>query len=465
MIGRKTGLAIFLILVLAGSLFAVHAARSTDAAVPYAGAGAVGALVILDHNKITRPPFCTAAVVRSPAGNLLVTAAHCLGRVPVSVMAFVPGYQGGSSHFRYGVWRVVRQTFPAHWFPAGNIRRDFAFLTVRGNVQAKVGAETLGTSSPVPASVQVIGYTLDGHPATCTEAPTTVVAAGQRQLRFTCKGYVSAASGAPFLVNVSAKTGNGTVIGVIGGYQQGGDSPSISYSSPFGATVKALYRTATAPAAVPYDGAGAVGALVILDHNKITRPPFCTAAVVRSPAGNLLVTAAHCLGRVPVSVMAFVPGYRGGSGHFRYGLWRVVRQTFPAHWFPGGNIKRDFAFLTVRSDVQAKVGAETLGTSSPAPASVQVIGYTLDGHPVICTRPATTIAVRGQRQLKFTCDGYEASASGAPFLVNVSAKTGNGTIIGVIGGYQQGGDTPSISYSSPFGATIRALYRAVVRKG
>ena len=42
MIGRKTGLAIFLILVLAGSLFAVHAARSTDAAVPYAGAVAVG---------------------------------------------------------------------------------------------------------------------------------------------------------------------------------------------------------------------------------------------------------------------------------------------------------------------------------------------------------------------------------------------------------------------------------------
>src|SRR3984893_14264987 len=142
MIGRKTGLAIFLILVLAGSLFAVHAARSTDAAVPYAGAGAVGALVILDHNKITRPPFCTAAVVRSPAGHLLVTAAHCLGRVPVSVMAFVPGFQGGSSHFRYGVWRVVRQTFPAHWFPAGNIPRDFAFLTVRGHVHGQAGAAT-----------------------------------------------------------------------------------------------------------------------------------------------------------------------------------------------------------------------------------------------------------------------------------------------------------------------------------
>jgi hypothetical protein len=245
MIGRKTGLAIFLILVLAGGLYAVHAIRSTDTAVPYAGAGAVGALVILDHNKITRPPFCTAAVVSSRAGNLLLTAAHCLGRVPLSVMAFVPGYQGVSGHFRYGLWRVIRQTFPAHWFPNGNIKRDFAFLTVRGNVQAKVGAETLGASSPAPASVQVIGYTPDGHPVTCTRPPATIAVRGQRQLRFTCDGYVASASGAPFLVNVSAKTGNGTVIGVIGGYQQGGDTPSISYSSQFGATIKTLYNAVT----------------------------------------------------------------------------------------------------------------------------------------------------------------------------------------------------------------------------
>jgi hypothetical protein len=243
MIGRKTGLAIFLILVLAGGLFAVHATQSTDAALPYDGAGAVGALVILDHNnKITRPPFCTAAVVRSPAGNLLLTAAHCLGRVPVSVMAFVPDYQGPSGHFRYGLWRVTRQTFPAHWFPNGNINRDFAFLTVRGNVQAKAGAETLGTSSPAPATVQVIGYTLNGHPVTCAEPPATITVPRQQQLKFTCKGYVASASGAPFLVNVSAKTGNGTIIGVIGGYQQGGHSPSISYSSQFGAAIKTLYN-------------------------------------------------------------------------------------------------------------------------------------------------------------------------------------------------------------------------------
>jgi hypothetical protein len=249
MIGRKTGLAIFLMLVLSGTLFAVHATQPTAAvAIPYEGAGAVGALVVLDHGTITRPPFCTAAVVRSPPGNLLVTAAHCLGRVPVSAMAFVPDYHGGSGPFPHGLWRVARQTFPALWFPHGNINTDFAFLTVRGDVQAKVGAEILGTSSPAPASVQVIGYTVSGQPVTCTRPPATIAVSGQRQLKFTCDGYEPAASGAPFLVNVNTQTGNGTIIGVIGGYEQGGYLESVSYSPRFGHAIRSLYRAAVAAA-------------------------------------------------------------------------------------------------------------------------------------------------------------------------------------------------------------------------
>jgi hypothetical protein len=219
------------------------------------------------------------------------------------------------------------------------------------------------------------------------------------------------------------------------------------------------------PTALAYEGAGAVGALVIMNHNGTVSHAFCTASVVSSPAGSMVLTSAHCLGRVPVTAMAFVPGYHSGSHHYPSGVWRVTAQAFPPHWFPGGNINLDFAFLTVHGDVQAKTGAETLGTSSPAPASVQVIGYTLAGNPVTCTRPPTAITAAGQRQLKFSCGGYDAVASGAPFLVHVNARTGNGTVIGVIGGYQQGGDTPSISYSSPFGANVMALYHTLARKG
>jgi hypothetical protein len=35
-------------------------------------------------------------------------------------------------------------------------------------------------------------------------------------------------------------------------------------------------------------------------------------------------------------------------------------------------------------------------------------------------------------------------------------------IVGVIGGYQEGGDTPSLSYSVRFGPAILTLYRQAV---
>jgi hypothetical protein len=46
----------------------------------------------------------------------------------------------------------------------------------------------------------------------------------------------------------------------------------------------------------------------------------------------------------------------------------------------------------------------------------------------------------------------------------VHPATGLGTVIGVIGGYEQGGDTPSVSYSARFGSSVRALYNKAVAK-
>jgi hypothetical protein len=37
-------------------------------------------------------------------------------------------------------------------------------------------------------------------------------------------------------------------------------------------------------------------------------------------------------------------------------------------------------------------------------------------------------------------------------------------VIGVIGGYEQGGNTPSVSYSARFGQAVRNLYNTAVRK-
>jgi hypothetical protein len=64
--------------------------------------------------------------------------------------------------------------------------------------------------------------------------------------------------------------------------------------------------------------------------------------------------------------------------------------------------------------------------------------------------------------MEFDCGGYTDGTSGGPFLARVQRATGLGTVIGVIGGYQQGGNTPSVSYSARFGRAVRTLYEAAV---
>jgi hypothetical protein len=68
-------------------------------------------------------------------------------------------------------------------------------------------------------------------------------------------------------------------------------------------------------------------------------------------------------------------------------------------------------------------------------------------------------------QLEFDCGGYTDGTSGGPFLASVNPLTGQGAVIGVIGGYEQGGDTPQVSYSAMFGKNVAALYRTAVAGG
>jgi len=52
-------------------------------------------------------------------------------------------------------------------------------------------------------------------------------------------GYTDGTSWQPWLVG-----NTNTVIGIIGGYQQGGNSPDVSYSPCFRANIAALYEAA-----------------------------------------------------------------------------------------------------------------------------------------------------------------------------------------------------------------------------
>ncbi|HUN37597.1 MAG TPA: trypsin-like serine protease [Trebonia sp.] len=229
------------------------APSSTPSSTAFSGVAAVGALFPAGTEagtttslNVSGAHFCTASVIASPAGDLAVTAAHCVSG-KATAYVFVPGYHDGQAP--YGTWQVTRVFTDAAWTAAEDPGDDVAFLQLAAGpggvpVQAITGAEQLRTGAPQRDHVTVIGYP-DGaaQPVSCVN---WTKAYGSTQLEFDCGGYPDGTSGGPFLANVSPATGRGTVIGVIGGYEQGGDTPQVSYSIVFGPNVASLYQTAVA---------------------------------------------------------------------------------------------------------------------------------------------------------------------------------------------------------------------------
>jgi V8-like Glu-specific endopeptidase len=236
---------------------------------------------------------------------------------------------------------------------------------------------------------------------------------------------------------------------------------SLVAAAPAAGTLSALVTN-------PADGTSAVGALFSTSGGQL-RTHFCTASVVHSPAGNLLVTAAHCVtgySETSPAGLAFVPGY--DNGYAPYGIWPVTHVFVDSAWESRADPNDDFAFLTVTqpgnsTPIEELTGAEILGIGQPPTDIVQVTGYP-DGmdQPVTCRNRASAFS---STQLEFDCDGYTDGTSGSPFLIHGNTATGDSTVIGVIGGYQRGGGSPDISYAATFGENAQALYGIAVSSG
>jgi len=211
--------------------------------------------------------------------------------------------------------------------------------------------------------------------------------------------------------------------------------------------------------AQPFDGVAAVGALFTMSSGTLGTH-FCTATVVHSPHGDLAVTAAHCVTDQPGQIV-FVPGYANGKEPF--GVWAVTDTYTDQDWQSSQDPDHDVAFLRLADrrqgmPIEAVTGAERLGTGVDQPALVQVIGYPNDNdQPVLCANWTKTFS---PTQLEFDCDGFTDGTSGGPLLADVSLSSGEGKITAVIGGYEQGGDTPDVSYGTEFGSAVTALYRS-----
>jgi V8-like Glu-specific endopeptidase len=184
-------------------------------------------------------------------------------------------------------------------------------------------------------------------------------------------------------------------------------------------------------------------------------PRACTASVVRSPGRNLLVTAAHCVedGQSgPQEDLVFTPGYRKGLAP--YGSWPVAAVTVDPRWTDDADPEYDVAFVTVRAvggrQIEDVVGGNTLGGAGGFGLGVSVTGYPYDAEePITCT---ARTASQSPTQERFDCDGYTNGTSGSPWV------TADGSVVGVIGGYQEGGDTARTSYSITFDDRVTALF-------
>lgn len=219
---------------------------------------------------------------------------------------------------------------------------------------------------------------------------------------------------------------------------------------------------ATTPA--PPTAAVAAGSTVgPLFGSGLSSDHSCTASVVDTPTGNVIVTAAHCVTGTGIGTV-FAPGYDAGATP--YGSWIVTGTYVATGWLANQDPQDDYAFLTVApsttnvatAPVQSVVGGVALGLAPVSGATVTITGYATgsDDAPILCTTQVTFT----DGYPSFTCGSYPGGTSGGPWMETTAA--GSVQLVGVIGGLNQGGCTNETSYSALFTPTIKALLQRAI---
>jgi hypothetical protein len=225
--------------------------------------------------------------------------------------------------------------------------------------------------------------------------------------------------------------------------------PTVSAPRATG-PVQRLSQPQQKAVAGPVDPDKRVGAIFI-DGGHLH---VCTGSVVHSAGGNLMITAAHCLGGA--SRITFVPGLAGDAAPTD--LWTADAVYLDPRWTDSKDPHADYAIARVSNDkggsVESHVGLSlTLGMSPPPGSHVTVVGYPtgVGGSPIAC-QASTSLNESGFPSL--ACEGLVDGTSGAPWVSGT-------TLTGLIGGFERGGCVDNVSYSAPFDEhTVQLLARA-----
>lgn len=238
------------------------APASTTSNAPPSPAAAVSAVPVPPHPMIGAVFLgagdlhtCTAAVLDSTTGDLILTAAHCVAEGVDTT--FVAGFQDTADPA--DVWKVDAIYLDPRWVSDHDPQADFAVLRVMrdsgGSVEAEAGGGLALGTAPKPGTVATVtGYGLGvgGGPIGC-QASTELTPGGFPSLP--CTGLIDGTSGAPWIAGTTG-TSASAIIGLTGGLDGGGCDENVSYSPPFDDRVVALLTRAQAGG--PADPAPAV---------------------------------------------------------------------------------------------------------------------------------------------------------------------------------------------------------------
>jgi V8-like Glu-specific endopeptidase len=211
-----------------------------------------------------------------------------------------------------------------------------------------------------------------------------------------------------------------------------------------------------------------VGALFYGDGSSGNH--FCTGSVVDSPGQDVIVTAAHCLndgnGGANKTDVAFIPAY--ADGQTPYGIWQPARYVMDSRWVNSHDDNLDVAFVVLKphdgKNVQDVLGGNKIEFNPSFDQKVRVTGYPASADaPIACDN---STGKKDPDYLSFACANFFGGTSGSPWVTNYNAQTRTGTIVGVLGGYEEGGSTPDLSYSDYLGNDVKQLYdEAIATQG
>lgn len=198
---------------------------------------------------------------------------------------------------------------------------------------------------------------------------------------------------------------------------------------------------------------------------KIVYPGFnCTGTVV---GANLILTAAHCIKRngLPVGKLgAFVPEY--GSGASPWGPWPLADYYIDSRWGNNDDPRYDYAIVSLSKighnySLGDKTGTVRISADPFNPdEQVNLLGYPGDQDvPYGCATSVTSVRFNDVKYWKADCTSYTDGVSGTAFEHYQSAPWNSTTIGATLGGYQEGGSSPSTNYASRWDSSIYTLWQ------